>query len=139
MGMPRFFELDGKWALLTSPQDMLIDKGEYHSGNGTLCLIGDYNLEDGRFTEETNHSIDSWPGFYATQTLLAPDRGGELWVGWMQNWDSVSPSDAGCQMVRADEPSRELSVKDGRLIRSRSAKSRHFGRLSGRKAAQSGY
>ena len=34
---------DGKWVLLTSPQDMLPKDYEYHNGNGTLCLIGDYD------------------------------------------------------------------------------------------------
>ena len=36
---PDFFELDGKWLLLTSPQDMFPEGYEYHNGNGTLCLI----------------------------------------------------------------------------------------------------
>ena len=112
---PDFFELDGKWVLLTSPQDMLIDKGEYHSGNGTLCLIGDYNAEDGHFTEETNHSIDSGLDFYATQTLLAPD-GRRIMVGWMQNWDSVSLRMPDAKWFGQMSLPRELSVKDGRLI-----------------------
>ena len=40
---PDFFELDGKYVLLTSPQDMLPSGFEYHNGNGTLCLIGDFD------------------------------------------------------------------------------------------------
>ncbi len=38
---PDFFELDGKYVLLTSPQDMLPEGLEYHNGNGTLCIIGE--------------------------------------------------------------------------------------------------
>ena len=53
---PDFFDLDGKWVLMTSPQDMLIDGNNYHSG------------------------LD----FYATQTTLAPD-GRRIMIGWMQN------------------------------------------------------
>ena len=33
---PDFFALDGKYVLLTSPQDMLPSGFEYHNGNGTL-------------------------------------------------------------------------------------------------------
>lgn len=55
---PDFFPLDGKWVLLTSPQDMLPSGFEYHNGNGTLCLIGSYDREKEEFTEETDQSID---------------------------------------------------------------------------------
>ena len=35
---PDFFQLDGKWVLLVSPQDMLPQGFEYHNGQaGTLC------------------------------------------------------------------------------------------------------
>ena len=37
--------------MLTSPQDMLPEGFEYHNGNGTLCLIGDYDEENGSFKE----------------------------------------------------------------------------------------
>ena len=55
---PDFFELDGKWVLLTSPQDMLPQGFEYHNGNGTLCLIGDYDEDSYDFTERYNQSVD---------------------------------------------------------------------------------
>ena len=48
---PDFFPLDGKWVLVVSPQDMLPSGFEYHNGNGTLCLIGDYDKGTGEFTE----------------------------------------------------------------------------------------
>ena len=37
---PDFFELDGKWLLMVSPQDMLPVGLEYGAGNGTLCVAG---------------------------------------------------------------------------------------------------
>ncbi len=111
---PDFFELDGKWVLLTSPQDMLPEGFEYHNGNGTLCLIGDYDEEAGTFKEMYNQSIDYGIDFYATQTLLAPD-GRRIMIGWMQNWDA-------CGIRSPEEPwfgqmslPRELSLKNGRL------------------------
>ena len=70
---PDFFRLDGKWVLLTSPQDMLPKGFEYHNGNGTLCLIGEYDEETGTFTEQHDQAIDYGIDFYATQTILTPD------------------------------------------------------------------
>lgn len=111
---PDFFELDGKGVLITSPQDMLPRGYEYHNGNGTLCLIGDYDEETDTFTEHNNQSIDYGIDFYAPQTVLTPD-GRRIMIGWMQNWDT-------CAIRTPDELwfgqmslPRELSVKNGRL------------------------
>ena len=112
---PDFFRLDGKWVLLTSPQDMLPQGFEYHNGNGTLCLIGDFDEETGTFTQEHDQSIDYGIDFYAPQTTLTPD-GRRVMIGWMQNWDT-------CSIRTPDEPwfgqmslPREISVQGGRLI-----------------------
>lgn len=111
---PDFFELDGKWVLLTSPQDMLPQGFEYDNGNGTLCLIGDFDEETDTFTEQQNQSVDYGIDFYAPQTVLAPD-GRRIMIGWMQNWDA-------CSMRMPEQPwygqmtlPRELSLKNGRL------------------------
>ena len=111
---PDFFELDGKWVLLTSPQDMLPQGYEYHNGNGTLCLIGDFDEESCTFREESDQSVDYGIDFYAPQTVLTPD-GRRIMIGWMQNWDTCA--------IRAPEElwfgqmslPRELSIKNGRL------------------------
>ena len=111
---PDFFELDGKWVLLTSPQDMLPEGFEYHNGNGTLCLIGDYDEETGAFTERHDQAIDYGIDFYAPQTVLTPD-GRRVMIGWMQTWD-------GCNLRSPEEKwfgqmslPRELFIKNGRL------------------------
>lgn len=111
---PDFFELDGRWVLLTSPQDMRPQGFEYHNGNGTLCLVGDYDEEAGVFKEIHNQSIDYGIDFYAPQTVQAPD-GRRIMIGWMQNWDA-------CSMRSPEEPwfgqmslPRELFLKNGRL------------------------
>ena len=69
---PDFFSLDGNQLLILSPQDMVAD-GEYHSGNGTVCIIGDFDEKTGCFRERQNQCIDCGIDFYAPQTLLAPD------------------------------------------------------------------
>lgn len=111
---PDFFALDGNWILLVSPQDMLPQDFEYHNGNGTLCLIGEYDEESHSFTEQRTQSIDYGIDFYAPQTILTAD-GRRIMIGWMQNWDTCG--------IRAPEAlwfgqmslPRELSVKNGRL------------------------
>lgn len=111
---PDFFELDGKGVLLISPQDMLPEGFEYHNGNGTLCLIGEWDEETETFTEEHNQSIDYGIDFYATQTVLTPD-GRRVMIGWMQNWDTCnvrSPEDPWFGQMSLP---RELFLKDGRL------------------------
>lgn len=111
---PDLFELDGKWVLLTSPQDMLPEAFEYHNGNGTLCIIGTFDEETNIFKEETNQSIDYGIDFYAPQTVVTPD-GRRVMIGWMQNWDT-------CSIRGAEEPwfgqmslPRELFLKNGKL------------------------
>jgi beta-fructofuranosidase len=112
---PDLFQLDGKWVILTSPQDMMPEGFEYHNGNGTLCLIGEYDKEGGTFAEERNQSIDYGIDFYAPQTILTPD-GRRVMIGWMQNWDT-------CNFHKPEKPwfgqmslPRELSIRNGRLI-----------------------
>lgn len=114
---PDFFELDGKWVLITSPQDMLPQGFEFHNGNGTLCLIGEYDEETCTFNEQFDQSIDYSVDFYAPQTVLTPD-GRRIMIGWMQNWDtcSVRTSDTSDDLWFGQMSlPRELSVKNGRL------------------------
>lgn len=112
---PDFFALDGKQVMIISPQDMLPQGFEYHNGDGTVCLIGDYDEQTDTFTEEKNQAVDYGIDFYAPQTVLAPD-GRRIMIGWLQNWDT-------CSLHTPEEPwfgqmslPRELSVKNGRLI-----------------------
>ena len=111
---PDFFELDGKWVLLTSPQDMLPQGFEFHNGNGTLCLIGEYDRKTLTFSEQKQQSIDYGIDFYAPQTVLAPD-GRRIMMGWMQNWDTSMPHSPYQKWFGQMSLPRELSVKNGRL------------------------
>lgn len=111
---PDFFELDGKWVLLTSPQDMLPQGFEFHNGNGTLCLIGEFDQKTLSFTEKNKHSIDYGIDFYAPQTVLTPD-GRRVMIGWMQNWDTSMPHSPYQKWFGQMSLPRELSVKNGRL------------------------
>ncbi len=111
---PDFFFLDGQWVLITSPQDMLPSDFEYHNGNGTLCLIGDFDEEKNVFTEQKNQSIDYGIDFYAPQTILMPD-GRRVMIGWMQNWDTCDFRAQHLTWFGQMTLPRELLIKNGRL------------------------
>jgi len=112
---PDFFELDGYRILLVSPQDMLPHNLEYHNGNGTLCLIGDFDETTDTFTERYNQSIDYGIDFYAPQTVLAPD-GRRIMIGWMQNWDTCNLEMPNRLWYGQMSIPRELSIQNGRLF-----------------------
>ena len=86
----------------------------YHNGNGTLCLIGNYDEETETFTEERDQSIDYGIDFYAPQTILTPD-GRRVMIGWMQNWDTCTIRGQGHKWFGQMSLPRELSIKDGKL------------------------
>ena len=111
---PDFFRLDGKQVLLVSPQDMLPKGFEYHSGNGTLCLIGSFEEESFHFQEESDQAIDYGIDFYAPQTVLSPD-GRRIMIGWMQNWDACAIRDIDAPWAGQMSLPRELHIRDGRL------------------------
>ncbi len=111
---PDFFELDGQYVLLTSPQDMLPKGFEYQGGNGTLCLIGRYDETSHTFTEEKDQAVDYGIDFYAPQTVLTPD-GRRVMIGWMQNWDAVAVREEAAPWAGQMSLPRELHIRDGRL------------------------
>lgn len=111
---PDLFELDGKGVILVSPQDMLPEGFEYHNGNGTVCLIGEYDSKNEVFTEEANQAVDYGIDFYAMQTILTPD-GRRVMIGWMQNWDTANAHDVNDPWFGQMSLPRELEIKDNKL------------------------
>ncbi len=111
---PDLFELDGKQVILASAMDMLPDGLEFHNGNGTFCLIGEYDKETGKFISESEQSVDYGIDFYAEQTVLAPD-GRRIMIAWMQNWDTCNLHTKSIPWFGQMTLPRELSIVDGRL------------------------
>ena len=111
---PDFFELDGKYVLLGSSQDMLPKGLEYQNGNGTFYLTGSYDEETETFLEDGDHTIDYGIDFYAPQTVLAPD-GRRIMIGWMQNWDTCNLHTKSTPWFGQMSIPRELHLKDGIL------------------------
>ena len=111
---PDFFPLDGRQVLIVSPQEMDPEGLEFHTGNGTVCLIGDCEPGSGNFVRRHAQAIDYGLDFYAPQTLLTAD-GRRAMIAWMQNWASAGAKPAHCRWFGQMTLPRELSVRDGRL------------------------
>ena len=112
---PDFFELDGKQVLFVSPQEMKPLGLEFHLGNGTVCLIGQYDRENVHLLREKVQAIDYGIDFYAPQTLQTYD-GRRVMIGWMQNWETSQSKPEEGQFFGQMTVPRELRVIDGRLI-----------------------
>ncbi len=111
---PDFFPLDGRQVLIVSPQEMDPEGLEFHTGNGTVCLIGDCEPGRGDFVRRHVQAIDYGLDFYAPQTLRTAD-GRRIMIAWMQNWASAGAKPAHCRWFGQMTLPRELSVRNGRL------------------------
>lgn len=84
---PDFFPLEGKQILLVSPQEMCAKGYEFHNGNNSIFIYGNYDKSIYWFEQEKVISVDYGLDFYAPQTLLTAD-GRRIMIGWMQSWDA---------------------------------------------------
>lgn len=90
---PDFFPLGQKHILVVSPQDMQADGAEFHNGNQSAALIGEYDRKQYRLLEEQVVSLDYGTDFYAPQTLETED-GRRIMIAWMQSWDmNIKPAE----------------------------------------------
>ena len=112
---PDCFRLDGAGVIIGSAQDMLPKGFEYHNGNGTFYLAGEFDENSLEFRERTDHALDYGIDFYAPQTVLTPD-GRRIMVGWLQNWDTCNQHFRSYPWFGQMSLPRELSVRDGLLL-----------------------
>jgi len=111
---PDYFSLDGKQVILTSPQDMLPEGYKFHSGNGTIAVIGHGDgLVD--FTREDVQPIDYGIDFYAPQTLLTKD-GRRVMIAWMQSWDTCNCWHEDRNIYGQMTLPRNINIVDGKLV-----------------------
>lgn len=111
---PDFFQLDKKSVLLASPQDMTADGYDFHSGNGTIAVIGAADAASTALSRDNVAAIDYGLDFYAPQTLLTKD-GRRIMIGWMQNWDCALTPQISSWSGMMSIP-RELHIRDQKLI-----------------------
>ncbi|WP_028977507.1 glycoside hydrolase family 32 protein [Sporolactobacillus terrae] len=88
---PDFFQLDGQYILLTSPQGIVSHhdrcKNIFQSG----YFIGDY--KDGVYTRGCFREMDAGHDFYAAQTIETDD-GRRILLAWMAMWENKMPEQA---------------------------------------------
>jgi beta-fructofuranosidase len=90
---PDFFELDGKYVLMISPQGIEADGADFNNLFQTGYLVGDYNYETNQFDHGTFKELDRGHDFYAVQTFL-DSKGRRIAIGWMDMWEANMPTKA---------------------------------------------
>ncbi|XP_075973730.1 sucrose-6-phosphate hydrolase-like [Anticarsia gemmatalis] len=116
MECPDFFELDGKYVLMTSPQGMNASGDRYQNLYQTGYMLGSFSYETFQFTVETEfQELDFGHDFYATQST--EKDGKRLLIGWFGMWNSteyapeVADGWAGALTIF-----RELSLSGTRIL-----------------------
>lgn len=90
---PDFFELDGKYVLMISPQGIEADGDDYNNLFQTGYLVGDYDYDTNEFVHGSFIELDYGHDFYAVQTLL-DSKGRRIAIGWMDMWEANMPTKA---------------------------------------------
>ncbi|WP_017811233.1 glycoside hydrolase family 32 protein [Paenibacillus shenyangensis] len=112
---PDFFELDGRYVLLFSPQGMEREEERYLNLFQTGYLVGDYDYASNDFRHGEFREMDHGHDFYAVQTLL-DNKGRRIAIGWMDMWESDMPTKAHGWAGALTLP-RVLNLdEDGRLL-----------------------
>lgn len=87
---PDFFELDGRFVFLFSPQGMDAEDEQYLNLYQNGYVVGDFDYETFQFNRNSFKELDHGHDFYAPQTMLAPD-GRRILIGWMAMWENTMP------------------------------------------------
>ena len=110
---PDFFPMEDKHVLIVSPMNMQADGSEFHNGNQSIALIGEYDRQRHHLREEQVVALDPGTDFYAAQTMQVPD-GRRIMIGWMHSWDmDIKP--AGQKWNGMMTIPRELELREGTL------------------------
>lgn len=113
---PDFFPLGNRWILMVSPQDMRAKGYEFHNGNNSVFIYGNYDKSSYRFEREKVASVDYGLDFYAPQTVQTAD-GRRIMIGWMQSWDAKITNDF-CNWSGMMTLPRELILNEGKIYQS---------------------
>lgn len=88
---PDFFELDGKFVLLFSPQGVAAQGDKYNNLYQTGYIVGDFDYSTLIFTATSEFKeLDHGHDFYATQTIL-DEQGRRIVVAWFDMWEQYYP------------------------------------------------
>ncbi|XP_068631790.1 sucrose-6-phosphate hydrolase-like [Battus philenor] len=111
---PDFFELNGKFILLMSPQGLAPQGDRYKNTYQNGYIIGSFDYETFEFVQEVPfQEIDFGHDFYAAQTTEV--NGKRYLISWFSMWEVPHPEDvdgwAGMMTI-----ARELELVDDKII-----------------------
>ncbi|CAB3220821.1 unnamed protein product [Arctia plantaginis] len=88
---PDFFELNGKFVLLFSPQGVKPQGDQYKNLYQSGYIVGDFDYKSKVFTPITKFKeLDYGHDFYATQTIIDSQKR-RIVVAWLSMWEQVYP------------------------------------------------
>ncbi|XP_026497975.1 sucrose-6-phosphate hydrolase-like [Vanessa tameamea] len=110
---PDFFELDGKFVILMSPQGMAPQGDRYKNTYQNGYIIGSFNYDTNEFVPEVPfQEIDYGHDFYAATTTEA--NGKRYVVAWYSMWEMAHPEDVD-GWAGAMTMVREMSIVNNRI------------------------
>jgi beta-fructofuranosidase len=88
---PDFFEIDGRFVLLFSPQGIKPKGDNYRNLYQTGYIVGDFDYKTNVFKPLTQFvELDRGHDYYATQTIV-DDKGRRILVAWFDMWEQDYP------------------------------------------------
>lgn len=88
---PDFFELNGRFILLISPQGIKRQGIKFNNLYQTGYIVGDFDYHNHKFTPVSEfRELDSGHDFYATQSM-EDINGDRVMVAWADMWEQVYP------------------------------------------------
>ncbi|XP_061377290.1 sucrose-6-phosphate hydrolase-like [Danaus plexippus] len=111
---PDFFELDGKFILLMSPQGVKANGDRYKNVYQTGYMVGTFDYNTSRFeTDGVFQELDYGHDFYAATTTEA--KGSRYLSAWFSMWEVTHPEDVD-GWIGTTTLVRELRFVNNRLI-----------------------
>lgn len=110
---PAYMEVNGKDVLIVSPMGLSPQGDKYHNRFASLYLVGELDLDSGKFIIEHQNEIDAGFDFYAPQTFRGKE-GQPLMFGWFGCGEQPLHSDKDMWKHGLTMP-RALSVTGNKL------------------------
>ncbi len=113
---PDIFKMGDKYVILVSPMFLPKEENKYANVYSSIYMIGDLDLQTGKFNMEFYDEIDTGFDFYAPQTTKGLN-GERVMVAWAQMWernfvtDQLNQSFTGAMTIP-----RVISLKGNKLI-----------------------
>jgi len=110
---PDLFSLSGQDVLVMSPQGVKPEGDLYHNLHQSVYVLGNLDLQQGKFRFDQFQLLDYGFDFYAPQTTV-DHLGRRILVGWMAMWESEMP-EQGHHWAGAITIPRIMSIEEHRV------------------------